>query len=98
MKKVFIVSAFMLGFATVSGVYADTAINDEIIYVQDGFVAIAGEELPDAVKKALAKDYPNAELVKAYVNKDKQYKLELSVEGEAKTVYANEKGEWIDVE
>jgi len=99
MKKVFIISAFMLGFVGFIVAQNNLLTTNEVVYVQqDGFEAIAVDELPDAVKKAVVKDYTGASVSKAYVNENKQYKLILSMEGASKTIYANENGEWITAE
>ena len=64
--------------------------------VQDGFQEIEANKLPDAVKKAIIKDFRGADVEKAYINKKREFKLVLKAEGaEAKTVYANADGEWI---
>ncbi|MGO1585485.1 hypothetical protein [Mesonia sp.] len=64
--------------------------------VQDGFQEIEANKLPDAVKKAIVKDFRGADVEKAYINKKREFKLVLKAEGaEAKTVYANADGEWI---
>lgn len=95
MKKLFIVSAFMLGFVGFTAVQANSVINHAVVCIQDGFVAIAADDLPDAVKKAMAKDFPDATLAESYVNENKQYKLVLNIGEASKTVYINENGEWI---
>lgn len=65
--------------------------------VQDGFKEIKTSQLPEAVTAAVKKDFEDASIYKAYVNKQKEYKLLLKMEDvlEPKTVYANAKGEWI---
>jgi len=99
MKKVFIISALMLGFVSITTAQNTLLAANEIVCVeQDGFEAIAVDDLPDAVKKAVVKDYEGASVSEAYVNENKQYKLVLNMEGASKTVYANEKGEWITAE
>ncbi|WP_162984885.1 hypothetical protein [Mesonia aquimarina] len=67
------------------------------VQAQDGFKEIKTSQLPDAVKKAVKKDFKGADVAKAFMNDEKEYKLMLKMEGasEMKTVYANAKGEWI---
>jgi len=99
MKKVFIISAFMLGFVSFTMAQNKLLATHEVVYIQqDGFEAIAIDDLPDAVKKAVDRDYEGASVSEAYMNEHRQYKLILNVEETPKTVYANEKGEWITAE
>jgi hypothetical protein len=64
----------------------------------DEFTEIATSELPVAVTEAVTKNYPTATINKAYVNEDKQYKLEVSLEdGTSGTLYTDENGNWLDM-
>ncbi len=70
----------------------------ESVLLQDGFSEISASDLPAEVSGALAKNYPTAKINKVSVNKSKQYKLEVSLEdGTAGTLYADEKGNWIEL-
>ena len=61
------------------------------------FKEIATADLPTAVSEAVAKNYPTATIDNAYVNEEKQYKLEVSLEdGTSGTLYADENGNWLD--
>tara|TARA_A100001518_G_C1176620_1_gene26213 strand:+ start:53 stop:391 length:339 start_codon:yes stop_codon:yes gene_type:complete len=72
-----------------------TLVKTEVA-VQEGFQKIETSNVPDAVKAAVQKDFEGASIAEAYINKKKEFKLVLESEGgEAKTVYANAKGEWI---
>lgn len=96
MKKLILSVAIVLGslssFATTTPV-----INSEIktVPVQEEFTEIKAEEVPDAVKTALKTSYPDATLEKAYVNANKEYKLEIAVGDQKATVYADANGNWI---
>ncbi|MEJ1221195.1 hypothetical protein [Sediminicola sp. 1XM1-17] len=100
MRKLFLVTALTIGslsaFAQNSttanvGVTADVSI-------QDGYTEIESSALPEAVATALTTDYPTATISKAYVNKDKQYKLEVMLkDGAVATIYADENGNWLEM-
>ena len=97
MKKVFLTAAIILGGLSTHATSA-IAMNqtDEImIAVQDDYKEIKTESIPQAVKDALATDFQTATLDKAYVNHKQEYKLEITVDGAASTVYADIDGNWI---
>ncbi|WP_027125564.1 hypothetical protein [Gelidibacter mesophilus] len=102
MKKVVLTAAIILGGLST---YATTEFSPNQtegidITVQEEYKEIKAETLPKAVKDALAKDFPSATLDKAYVKEVKQveYKLEITVDGAAATVYADKDGNWIKKE
>jgi len=100
MKKFFYVAAFSLASLTAfaqntaeANIGATTAVS-----VQDNYSEIDSSELPEAVAAAITKDYPTATVNKAYVNKDKQYKLEVALEdGSTSTFYFDADGSPIDM-
>ncbi len=68
------------------------------INVNEGdFLEVDATTLPEAVKEAVKKDYKNSKISKAFVNKEGVYKLMLSHEGKESIVYANTKGEWLEL-
>lgn len=95
MKNLILVVAVILGsFSTFAT--STTIINSEkIIFNQEDFKEIKKEELPEAVKTALKTSYPDATLDRAYVNANKEYKLEITVIDQKATVYADANGNWI---
>ena len=98
MKKVILTAAIVLGGLSTYAM-ASPALNqtDEIVInVQDEFKEIKASELPQAVKDALAADFPTANLGKAYVNAEQENKLDLIIDETATTVYADKDGNWID--
>ncbi|WP_149274526.1 hypothetical protein [Pareuzebyella sediminis] len=103
MKKIFVTAVFALGSLTAFAQEEATSTVEEnaseaIEAQQDGFAEVSAEELPEAVTAAVAKNYPTASIDKAYVNEDKQYKLEVSLEdGTSGTLYADENGNWIEM-
>lgn len=64
----------------------------------ENYTEVQTSELPQAINDAVIKDFTGATISKAYVNEKKEYKLLLQTQAtdEAQTVYANEKGEWIE--
>lgn len=101
MKNLVLVSALALGsftsFAATPVIFHDGIAEDiyaEVV-MQEEFTEVSHDEVPQAVKDALANDYPGAEISKAYVNEAREYKLEVTMGEETATLYANENGEWI---
>ena len=97
MKKVVLTVAIVLGglstYAT-SAFPMNPITNIEIV-AQAEYKEIDAKTLPQAVKDALATDYPTATLDKAYVNDNKEYKLDITVDGASSSVYADKDGTWI---
>ncbi|CAL2088798.1 conserved protein of unknown function [Tenacibaculum sp. 190524A02b] len=100
MKKVILATVILAG--TVSN-YA-TNINKlpihKIVHVNQSqnFIEISLDKLPEAVISALQKEYPQASISKAFINKKEQYKLELIIKKELKVVYADKNGKWLNEE
>lgn len=105
MKTLFLLGALTIGGLTVSAQDAAISQNgivnnqvNEIIIATDDFSEISISEVPQPVMDAIAKNFPTANLEKAYTNEEKQYKLVLSLEdGTQGTLYADEDGNWIDM-
>lgn len=75
----------------------ETPATEVVAEAQDNFSEIAIEELPEAVVSAVEKNYPTATINSAYVNEEKHFKLEVSLQdGTAGTLYADEDGNWIE--
>ncbi|UOB16249.1 hypothetical protein [Abyssalbus ytuae] len=96
MKKLVLASVLALGSFTMISAAAPT-IYDGImdVVLQDDFTEISTDNLPQAVKDALEADYTGATIDKAYVNENKIYKLEITLNGTSSVLFANESGEWI---
>ncbi len=81
--------------------YAQEEVSEtEVVEVtaQDGFTEIETADLPEAITASLTKDYPTASISKAYVNEEKQYKLEVALEdGTSGTLYADAEGNWVNL-
>lgn len=101
MKKVLLAAVLSLGTMTAFAQEEETAVEEAVIEVmeeQDDFAEVAIEELPEAITQALATDYPETTISKAYVNEAAQYKLEIAKEdGEAIELYADAEGNWIEL-
>jgi hypothetical protein len=105
MKTLFLLGAMTIGGFAMNAQDALLSENgilhnhgNEIEAVADDFKEIAVSEVPQAVTDAVSKNFPTANLDKAYTNEEKQYKLVLSLEdGTQGTVYADEDGNWIDM-
>ncbi len=99
MKKIIFVLALTLGSMTAFAQSTEQVEESATeVVAQDQFSEIAAEELPEAVTAAVAKNYPTATIDKAYVNEEKQFKLEVSLEdGTSGTLYADEEGNWIEM-
>lgn len=102
MKKVVLTVAIVLGglstFAT--SAFAMNQTSQIELIAQEEYKEIKAEGLPQAVKDALAKDFPTATINKAYVSEKQvlEYKLDLTIDGEPLTVFADKDGNWIEKE
>ncbi len=97
-----IILASLTGFAqtaapvaTTTMAKAEKTVKAAVLPSQEKFTEIKTEETPDAVVKALKKDYPNAVVSKVYVNEKKDYKIDLTVDDQKTTVYTDVNGYWI---
>ena len=100
MKKILFVAALSLGSLTAFAQEEEVTqeVATEVAVAQDDFTAIETSELPEAVSNAVATNYPSATINKASVNKEEQYKLEVTLEDGAEGVlYADKDGNWIEM-
>lgn len=99
MKKLFLLGVLAIGSVSINAQEVDMAQTDETVVVTvSEFTEIATSDLPEAVTNAVATNYPTATIDKAYVNDEKQYKLEVSLEdGTQGTLYSDEEGNWLDM-
>ncbi len=98
MKKLAISAAIILGSLSIPALAEITPnkVNTSIS-VQTEYTEVTTDAVPAAVKTALQIAYPNAKLVKAYVNDKKEYKLEISVGDQKATVYSDVNGNWLKI-
>ena len=91
MKKLILSAAIVLGSLSM---HAETAVfTNEMVQTvndQDGYKEVDG--VPAAVKKSLDEAYPGVVLEKAWVNDQKEYKIEVTVRGEKSIVYTDATG------
>ena len=101
MKKVLVAVALVMGLgssvAFAQEVENSTAVETQAQAPQDEFTKIDAQKLPDAVMKAVAKNYEGATIKEAYVaekESGKVYKVILTTkDSQEVTVLMNEKGE-----
>ena len=93
----------ILAVAILTGVSTYATVNNTVspitpvhTVVENGFQEVSLDKLPTAIVDALKSSFPSATLSKAFVNGKEQYKLEISVENEAKTLYSDKDGNWLD--
>lgn len=94
MKKLILSAAIVLGSLSM---HAETTVfTNEMVKTindQDGYKEVDG--VPAAVKKSLDESYPGVVLEKAWVNDQKEYKIEITVRGEKSIVYTDATGKII---
>ena len=98
MKKLILSIAILASgvstFAMPTPATLETSIN---IVMNDEFTEVAVDKLPETVTNAVKKSYATATIDKAYVNASEQYKLEITVDNAAKTVYVDKEGNLINL-
>lgn len=97
MKKLTLAITFVLAGLTTYASVATYSVIELSKIVQDDYIEVSPESVPALVRTALSKAYPSAKLVKAYVNDKKEYKLEIEVEDQKATVYADVDGNWLKI-
>jgi uncharacterized protein YdeI (BOF family) len=99
MKKL-ILSVVVLLASMTTFAQSETSMNSKKAatskVTQDGFSEIKATDLPAAVTDALKVAYPDATIAKAFVNEKKEYKLEIMVGDKTATLFADEKGKWLN--
>ncbi|MFN7100215.1 MAG: hypothetical protein ACK4M4_07580 [Flavobacterium sp.] len=96
MKKYILTAAIVLGsFATQAANKVEVNPTSKSVVLQEEYTEVKLEEVPTAVKEALKKAYPDAVLDKAYVNANKEYKLEITVGDKRGNLFADANGKWI---
>jgi hypothetical protein len=96
MKKLMISAA--IAIASLSTFSATAQVPEtpaETASVQEEYIEVKNEEVPEAITKALKKAYPEAILDKAYTNANKEYKLDVTVGDSKGNLFADANGKWI---
>ncbi|WP_298996587.1 hypothetical protein [uncultured Tenacibaculum sp.] len=97
MKKLILAVAILTGVSTYAVVNNTVSpITPVHTVVENGFQEISLDKIPTTITNSLKNSFPSATLSKAFVNEKEQYKLEISVENETKTLYADKDGNWLD--
>ncbi|CAM3919426.1 MULTISPECIES: hypothetical protein [Flavobacterium] len=98
MKRIILLAIF--GFASIStfSVEKNTSVKTQITVAQEEYKELPVDKLPTAVKEAVKKDFEGAVITKAYINEDKEYKLELQLETVTQTVFIDANGYWLEKE
>ena len=96
MKKLVLSVAVLLGSLTTfaAGTPVQNSI-EKVITVQEEYTEIKVEELPTAVTDALKTAYPDAVINKAFINANKEYRLDIKTGDQEGSLYADETGKWI---
>ncbi|OUL60965.1 hypothetical protein [Flavobacterium sp. AJR] len=96
MKKLILSAAIVLGSLSSFATTLPTSVLDvKTTSVQEEYTEVKIEELPAAITAALKKAYPDAVLTKAYVNANKEYKLDVTVGDKVGNLFADATGNWI---
>jgi hypothetical protein len=97
MKKLILSAAILLG--SLSTFAASTRVQnstEKVISIGDKYIEIKIEQVPTLVTDSLKKLHPEAVITKAYVDENKQYKLELGIGDKTETVFIDGKGSIVE--
>ena len=99
MKKLILSAAIVLGSLSTYATIVPTSIKvNKIITIQEEYTEVELEVVPAAIIEALKGAFPDATLDKAYVNANKQYKLDITIGEKKGNLFADENGKWIQKE
>lgn len=98
MKKIILLAVF--SFATIGtfSIEKNQSEKCQQITLREEFKELSVDKLPTAVKEAVKKGFEKALIIKAYINEDNEYKLELQLEKVSQTVFIDENGYWLEKE
>lgn len=98
MKKIILLVA--LSFATINAfsVEKNQTERSQNNVLQEEFKEFPVDKLPTAVKEAVKKGFEKAIITKAFINEDKEFKLELLLDIVSQTVFIDENGYWLEKE
>lgn len=93
---------FSVGSATAQEAQVETRTATEQVQQKEDFKQIQAQDLPGEVQQSLERDFQGATVAEAYIKgqeSETTYKLVVNtVEGQAKELYADAQGNWIDKE
>lgn len=97
MKKLVLVVGLVAGSLTAFATPNVFPMNPYAVQLstQEEYTEIKVADLPTAISDAFTKEFPEGSIDKAFVNAEKVYKLNVTTAEGSKTLYANEKGEWV---
>jgi hypothetical protein len=96
MKKLMISAAIAIAsLSTYTATAQETTTPAETVEIQEEYIEVKSEEVPEAITKALKTAYPDAILDKAYTNANKEYKLDVTVGDKKGNLFADLNGKWI---
>ncbi|TDD78418.1 hypothetical protein [Flavobacterium caseinilyticum] len=96
MKKLLLSAAIVLGsLSTYATSVPNTNEVTKTVTIQEEYTEVKLEEVPVAITEALKAAYPSAILDKAYINAQKEYKLDITVGDKKGNLFADETGKWI---
>ena len=93
MKKLILSAAILLGSLSTftASAQAQKSVEKTATTPQE-YTEIKKEEVPSVVTESLKKLYPEAVISKAYINENKNFKLEISIGDKTDTVFIDAKG------
>ena len=96
MKKLILSAAIVLGSLSTYAAIAPTQNSvQSTITIGDEYTEIKLEELPTAISDALKVAYPDAVIIKAFVNEAKEYRIDVKMTDQEGSLFADENGKWI---
>lgn len=96
MKKLILSAAIVIaGLSTQTATAQAPSTPVETASIQEEYLEVKNEEVPEAITKALQTAYPDAVLDKAYTNAKKEYKLDITVGDKKGNLFADATGKWI---
>ncbi|WP_268225268.1 hypothetical protein [Sinomicrobium oceani] len=95
MKKAILASALVFGIFAAQATPVIAHNNNIVTVQQEEFTEVPVDQVPQEVSDALSRDFEGATISKAYTNEAKEYKLEISMNGEENVLFADKDGNWI---
>lgn len=102
MKKAFLTSVLALGILIITPTFAGENITNETysVLLQEKYTEVTVENLPQTVLDAIAADFKDATISKAFATEDgTEYKIEITkADGTSEVTYCDAEGNWITKE
>ncbi|AWG21070.1 hypothetical protein FFWV33_05750 [Flavobacterium faecale] len=97
MKKLILSAAIVLGSLSLFAIPVKN--NQSLVHtvvIGDEYTEIKVADLPAVITESLLKAFPDAEIQKAFVNENNEYKLEVKLGDKTETMYSDANGKWMD--